>query len=1214
MDIGLSKQAAQKFVTTQYQEFRKAPKEPLTGAGVFTAGLIFSHTFKDDLEPWQPTISKLFALFTATYVGIRVFRWKTGSLKFAAVEKPLRLASLFFSGIVSDRAISKSSNPPEKKINTHELLRCLSSRLPWLRGHLRQVTHLDLSDYHIASDVYPTNMTLEQFLKKIVSELPARVSTLTLRLQDQDAFSLDLLKGSPITHLILKDGKMPTDIEVLTQLKSLQIEVSSFDATNHLQPLKELEHLSLKKTAIKNLNFIHNLPKLTSLDLSETTLPSLENLKGNQTIKKLILRDLGGVNKDWVEEAFDVIKTLPQLEELDVTGWPLEDLKWLTSLPELKKLAITTDADKDLLEGFDGDLPEHLEVTFMQRSNEIKCKPLLTHANLKKAFFDTPDEGAPLEGWIKDVSPSVESLTFARERLDLSILPPLPRLQELILGLKGNGGHANVVCHQFCNTIEKLSFPNIKSFGAFICNQHLPSWNALKEISISFDEKMDDKDVKGSLTVSLARLLTTPHLKRINLHLEDEIELPTDILELLELRPDIKLHIHGLHVTSTFVAEHPQVTTYVGNTPLVTEQESQTSSLFSEEAPIEEIIHTNETLDTLEKSIDDLTPKAFIETVINTLQKTTTLSMKKLDGSSLVFGFINYMPHLKKVILKKGGGAASSTQQPTYQGTRDVSQLIGTPVTELVAYGGVKNIKHLTQLESLELHGPVDPEELKHLTNLKSLKLRNIKGDFTFLKELTKLEHLDVIGCDISALPDQLPSSLKTVCGINNLEVFEGLNNLETLTLEGAYGDFTFLAGLPKLKKLAAESCRAHTFPEQLPPSLEWLEIEVDNASIKDLPNLNHLCISGNNLTIQNLPKLKELVLLGNNNSFEDFPLLETLGVKGNNNTIKNLPKLKELALGGNNNSFEDLPLLETLGVKGNNVTIKDFPKLTELEVDGHRAKVEDLPLLESLEVVGNNATIKDLPKLTELTIRGSGAKVEDLPKLTTLDAQDCWIPNINLFPSLQKLRMTVDGKADFTSDSLPEDHKLAFTPKGIKSSFHLFLDSKVSTDTIYLPIELKVSIVGAQRCDLSRIGRNSYPPTKHFHLENCSFAKPKNKKANELFLDSLTIINCSSEGQISLSDIDHFIEKLIIDLKTCSSLTCKGHFGLKTATIKIPENASNPTETLQKFCDGFKDKVETVYIETTNRNFALPKPKPEQKYKVQFKTPTQTAASSSSK
>lgn len=262
-------------------------------------------------------------------------------------------------------------------------------------------------------------------------------------------------------------------------------------------------------------------------------------------------------------------------------------------------------------------------------------------------------------------------------------------------------------------------------------------------------------------------------------------------------------------------------------------------------------------------------------------------------------------------------------------------------------YGGL-TIADLKKVESLDV-STMDIRDFTGLEKLENLKVfkawmvPTIRKFTHLIKDLKKLEFIDLGSCDLTYLKHDTflgLTRLKEVALDSNLmyelpkSIFSTNKNLKWLHVDGTgVADLEFLEGLSKLESLYAEDNRINNL-----------------SGLRFCHKLSVLRLSNNKIrTIRGLSHLKDLKTLHvDDNQLEDIDAVENLDkleqLRAQNNNIrdihclKNLDRLEVLYL--DNNDIQDIsPLrykknLSQLQIRNNRLkTVEPLNKLTNLRV-----------------------------------------------------------------------------------------------------------------------------------------------------------------------------------------------------------------------------------------------------------------------------------------
>ncbi len=392
----------------------------------------------------------------------------------------------------------------------------------------------------------------------------------------------------------------------------------------------------------------------------------------------------------------------------------------------------------------------------------------------------------------------------------------------------------------------------------------------------------------------------------------------------------------------------------------------------------------------------------------------------------------------------------------------------------------LKNSKE--EIQSINAETAENIDEISLFTNLKSLRLSkncNIK-DFSFLKELVKLEELYLKEMDIKEIPKEILS----------------LKNIKTLFIGGnEISDFSILTELTTLEDLGLEDLNLKKVPEEI-LALSQLKIlgisdnKITNITgLKKLTNLEELYVGNNKLKkipkeLLKLTKLRKL-FVAYNTGVKDWEVLKDMHnlelldmtdsheIEGIPEYIFNLKNLKSLSIYcytvKNRDNYQ---VLENVG---------NLEGLVELRIGGFYftsapKSISKLKNLKKLDLSKNEkmediSELKELPLLEELDLSSCNVKnindsfstLKGLKKLVVgYNKNLSYISGVKDFPELEELVFySVVEKLPKTLGSLTNLRKLDFSAKSEDISF---LSSLTNLEELYiadcpfkeLPKELK--------------------------------------------------------------------------------------------------------------------------------------------------------------
>ena len=205
-------------------------------------------------------------------------------------------------------------------------------------------------------------------------------------------------------------------------------------------------------------------------------------------------------------------------------------------------------------------------------------------------------------------------------------------------------------------------------------------------------------------------------------------------------------------------------------------------------------------------------------------------------------------------------------------------------------------LEHLTGVEVMYLHvfNTRIPDELALLENLQLLKINNSRNqDFSGIKHLPRLKHLEITDFELSSIPVHL-NSLDSLYHL-------GLSNITHKTNREKYGacsvvDWSALENNKSIEKVTLERCGLTSIPEELTTcsNLKNLDLNgnplLDFTELGQLKTLEQLNLKHALLKIGKLPtELSQLDKLQNLNILQPWGKLNVDGIE----EIKSLKHLE---------------------------------------------------------------------------------------------------------------------------------------------------------------------------------------------------------------------------------------------------------------------------------------------------------------------------------
>ena len=216
----------------------------------------------------------------------------------------------------------------------------------------------DVTDYSVISKL--TNLVDLTFSAKYDDILPTLAPLTQLQYLALDGVrDITLLKDAVnVTYLCMEDcsGWELENITAMTQLQTLVINdfASLTESVEPLTQLPNLEFLDLRETSIfGNMEEIFGIPTLRYLYLDDcqvgidfTQIPDNTNLEvlSMNDIRVLVDPSYNSGLKVNIGEHSDMFRHFPNLAELYVASWQLENIDFVSNLPNLQYLDITNNS------------------------------------------------------------------------------------------------------------------------------------------------------------------------------------------------------------------------------------------------------------------------------------------------------------------------------------------------------------------------------------------------------------------------------------------------------------------------------------------------------------------------------------------------------------------------------------------------------------------------------------------------------------------------------------------------------------------------------------------------------------------------------------------------------------------------------------------------------------------------------------------------------
>ncbi|MFP4121953.1 leucine-rich repeat domain-containing protein [Coleofasciculus sp.] len=141
-----------------------------------------------------------------------------------------------------------------------------------------------------------------------------------------------------ISASLAQDLRWLTNLEVLRELEIEQLEVPALDP---LMALSSLESLNVCGCKVGDLAWLRNLVQLRTLNLNLTEIADLRPLASLSHLRSLSLAGVYIDSSNKQSGNLDVLSSVSDLEELNVSGWQLGAPRWLASLQQLRVLDIS---------------------------------------------------------------------------------------------------------------------------------------------------------------------------------------------------------------------------------------------------------------------------------------------------------------------------------------------------------------------------------------------------------------------------------------------------------------------------------------------------------------------------------------------------------------------------------------------------------------------------------------------------------------------------------------------------------------------------------------------------------------------------------------------------------------------------------------------------------------------------------------------------------
>lgn len=225
------------------------------------------------------------------------------------------------------------------------------------------------------------------------------------------------------------------DISELEKLKNLEvIDIYSYDdlkSFNVLGELSNLKSITIDSGRLYSIDFVEKLDKLETLVIESCELKTIEPLRNKQGLKSL------KIGVCYTIQDFDVIETLPDLEELNLEGLYVKDsINW-ENLKNLKSLYLNNAGSTNVITALSG--YEQLENLYLTNLDEDIVENIAVIGRLNNLKSLTLKNGKAFDMSVLSNMPNLEDiyLNNVHEVKGLEKIFNLPQLKKFYIGYSG---------------------------------------------------------------------------------------------------------------------------------------------------------------------------------------------------------------------------------------------------------------------------------------------------------------------------------------------------------------------------------------------------------------------------------------------------------------------------------------------------------------------------------------------------------------------------------------------------------------------------------------------------------------------------------------------------------------------------------------------------------------------------------------------------------
>lgn len=295
----------------------------------------------------------------------------------------------------------------------------------------------------------------------------------------------------------------------------------AIDGTRPIQELEHLQHLEHivfdGTTSAESLLVLPKLPNLLSVEFDTSDMRILNALAGAKSVRWLsVTCDADGSTPDAIK--LDALTVCPQLEDLRLEMAGILALEGLARLPALTRLSLSCLGEQPDLDALQR-VPHLAELTLARRHGSLDLRRLPPLPKLRFLKLWTPLAADSFDLLARQTQLNVLDLFVPDTRGDLSALPPLPSLTQLMLSLGGPTDLGAISAHVHLDWLE------------------LTALHPIDLRTLGFHEKLEVLDLWHCTTIThLGSIARFPSLKKLVLPAQHGLDLKSlESLENLEL-------------------------------------------------------------------------------------------------------------------------------------------------------------------------------------------------------------------------------------------------------------------------------------------------------------------------------------------------------------------------------------------------------------------------------------------------------------------------------------------------------------------------------------------------------------------------------------------------------------------------------------------------------------------------------------------------------